>query len=191
MGKSSKSQPVAPARQRATIVIADANLEDARATRMAIESAGPHLWTREVGSGKKLISYLQGKGKFSDRVDFPYPNLIFLDLKIRAMEGLSLLCWLMNNPPHNLIPVVALCRSKERRLANAAYTLGARDFLVKPLKGGAFKRILASLGNTPNGLRLREIPAGAAASTEAVPPPCRAVYAPGPTKKETCLARAS
>lgn len=126
----------------ATILIADGNLEDTLVSQKVIESVNPQLWTRNVRSGKKLIGYLQGEGVFSDRTDFPYPNLILLDLKIGGMHGLNVLCWLLNHPPHNLVPVVALSVSDEKRLADAAFALGARAFVVKPLRGDDLKSMI-------------------------------------------------
>jgi CheY-like chemotaxis protein len=76
------------------------------------------------------------------------------------MHGFSVLLWLRNHPPHNVIPVVVLTVSGEMLVAQYAYELGARSFLTKPLKAKEFKETMGKLDDwlkqaTYNGTSLR------------------------------------
>jgi CheY-like chemotaxis protein len=101
-------------------------------------------------SGEELICYLQGEHGYSDRTEFPYPNLILLDLRMPDMHGFHVLSWLREHPPHNVIPVVVLTASGEMMVAQQAYALGARSFLTKPIRVNDFKETIGKFEEPPS-----------------------------------------
>jgi CheY-like chemotaxis protein len=129
-------------RQPGTILIVDDNVDDIRWTQRIIADVSPKHHTHGVHSGEELISYLQGENGYSDRVKFPYPSLILLDLRMPGMHGFHVLGWLRDHPPHNLIPVFVLTASGELLAAQYAYELGARSFLTKPLNAKEFRETM-------------------------------------------------
>lgn len=128
------------------VLIVDDNEDDARLARRALGKLFPQLCTRSVHSGEEFIAYLQGDDGFSDRMEFPYPILALLDLKMGGLDGFDVLLWLRNHPPHNYLPVIVLTVSGEMSLVKRAYALGARSFLTKPLGAN-------ELQNAVNGLQ--------------------------------------
>ena len=46
-----------------------------------------------VRDGDEAISYLSGIGKYADREEFPFPDLLLLDLKMPGVDGLGVLRW--------------------------------------------------------------------------------------------------
>jgi CheY-like chemotaxis protein len=85
-----------------------------------------------VKDGEEAIDYLTGKGRYSDRMRFPLPNVIFTDLKMPGMSGFDLLEWLRANPKNAVIPTVVFSSSCLENDVEKAYRLGASSFLVKP-----------------------------------------------------------
>src|SRR5579862_82152 len=85
-----------------------------------------------VWNGQEAISYLKGEGKYSNRDEFPLPDLLLLDLKMPRMNGFEVLKWLRAQPGLSALRVLVLTSSDQIRDVNEAYQLGANSFLVKP-----------------------------------------------------------
>ena len=77
--------------------------------------------------------HLLGEGKFSDRVEFPMPAVIFSDLQLPGMSGLQFLTWLRQEPAVRAIPCVIFSGSANPSDVQAAYELGVTSFIVKPI----------------------------------------------------------
>lgn len=129
-----------------TVLIVDDNADDVRLTQRALGKIFPQLCTRAVYSGEACLDYLQGRDGYSDREQFPYPILVFLDLKMGGLDGFDVLLWLRDHPPHNYVPVIVLTAAGDTTVLRRAYTLGARSFLVKPL-------VPIDLANAVSGLQ--------------------------------------
>ena len=79
------------------------------------------------------MHYLAGEGQYSNRAEYPLPDLILLDLKMPKVDGFDVLLWIRRQPGFGSIPVVVLTSSDAIRDVNRAYALGANSFMVKPL----------------------------------------------------------
>lgn len=126
-----------------TVLIVDDDEADIQFTRRVIAAVRPRLNVKGVRSGSEFIRFLQGENEFADRAEYPYPDLVLLDLKMPGMHGFDVLRWLSGHSPHNVICVVVLTASGEVPLAQYAYQLGARSFLTKPLTAGEFENMIA------------------------------------------------
>jgi CheY-like chemotaxis protein len=84
-----------------------------------------------VRDGEEAICYLSGFGRFSDRVQFPFPELFLLDLKLPIRDGFEVLRWIRTQPELKKLPVIVLTQSDRIKDANEAYKLGAHSFLIK------------------------------------------------------------
>jgi CheY-like chemotaxis protein len=88
-----------------------------------------------VRDGAEAIGYLQGEGKYANRVEYPLPDLLLLDLKMPKVDGFQVLRWVRQQPAGlSLLPVVVLTSSENIRDVKVAYELGANSFIVKPME---------------------------------------------------------
>jgi CheY-like chemotaxis protein len=85
-----------------------------------------------VHDGRRAIDYLQGAREYSDRVRYPFPALLFLDLKM-LVPGSEVLRWMRDHPVSESVAVVVMTDSANLRDINEAYKLGAHSFLMKPI----------------------------------------------------------
>ncbi len=86
-----------------------------------------------VTDGEEAINYLKGEGKYIDRIQYPLPIIILLDLKLPLKSGFEVLEWIKKQEGLKRIPVVILTSSSESRDINRAYDLGANTYLTKPV----------------------------------------------------------
>ena len=77
------------------------------------------------------------------------PDLVLLDLRMPHIDGLSLLKQLRSRIPDNVyLPFVIITADLSQRTRQAALSLGAKDFLTKPVNPAeAVLRSVQSLGN--------------------------------------------
>jgi CheY-like chemotaxis protein len=90
---------------------------------------------------------LEGTGKYSQREEYPLPELILLDLKMPRMDGFEVLTWIRSNENFKAIRVVVLTPSEEIYDVNKAYQLGANSFLVKPFEFENFAAMMRMLNS--------------------------------------------
>jgi CheY-like chemotaxis protein len=114
------------------ILIAEDDPNDQLLIREAIRRDRVPTEMREVRDGEEAIAYLRGDGKYSDRGNYPFPELLMTDLKMPRMNGLEVLEWIRHHPDCANLPVVILSGSGLEKDVAEAYRRGARAYFVKP-----------------------------------------------------------
>lgn len=118
--------------QKCHILIADDDANDIFLLNVAFTKAGFGHSICSVPDGKDLMRYLTGEVPYSDRGEFPIPDLLLLDLKMPFMNGFDVLEWLRTRPDLNRVPAVVLSSSCLNADVTKAQELGAADYRVKP-----------------------------------------------------------
>jgi CheY-like chemotaxis protein len=114
------------------ILLAEDNDDDVSLTRRAFERAGVLNPLHVVSDGEQAIAYLKGEGLYSNRAEYPVPNLLLLDLRMPKKDGFEVLRWLRGEPGLRCLRVVVLTSSADVRDVNSAFSLGADAFIIKP-----------------------------------------------------------
>src|SRR5205807_3792655 len=84
-----------------------------------------------VRDGEEAVAYLNGDGKYDDRVSYPLPVLMLLDLQLPRMDGFQVLRWVRLQSGFKALPVIVLTGSSAMKDVTLAYQCGANSFLVK------------------------------------------------------------
>ncbi|HEY2081592.1 MAG TPA: response regulator [Verrucomicrobiae bacterium] len=119
--------------EHAVILLAEDEEDYVLLIRHAFTQANIPNPVHVVWNGQEAIAYLKGEGKYSNREEYPLPELMLLDIKMPRMSGLEVLQWIRQQPSLSALRVLVLTSSDEIRDVNEAYRLGANSFLVKPL----------------------------------------------------------
>jgi CheY-like chemotaxis protein len=114
------------------LLVADDDPGDVFLLQRALQKARIDFPQHIVTNGEATISYLSGKGEFSDRNKFPMPRAVFLDLKMPCVSGFDVLEWMRSQPHLASIPVFVLTGSSIERDRQRALELGAKEYLIKP-----------------------------------------------------------
>ena len=74
-----------------------------------------------VEDGQQAVDYLGGGGKFADREKFPFPAVVFLDLKLPMKSGLEVLEWIRQQPGWSLIATKGLPQRRTKAKDREAF----------------------------------------------------------------------
>jgi len=123
-----------------TLLVEDADM-DALLTTRAIKAIPQLKLLWRARSGEEALCYLNGQLPFSNRDQFPYPELIILDLLMEGVDGLAVLKAIHDLPirPKTLV----FSHRADSAAIQACYDLGADAFYAKTED---LSRVLTSLG---------------------------------------------
>jgi CheY-like chemotaxis protein len=129
------------------ILLIEDEQTDSLLIQRAFEKAGVQNPIQIVTDGDNALARLEGIGQYEDRVQYPLPAFILLDLKLPGMHGLSLLRWIRSRKELRLIPVVVLTNSADASDVKAAYEAGANSYLLKPANRDEIYRVIEVIQN--------------------------------------------
>lgn len=116
-----------------TILLVEDDPGDSQLIRRAFAKANIAADLFRAKDGDDAVAYLDGQGKYEDRIAHPLPSLILLDIKLPRRSGFEVLSWLRRDTrPLRRLPVVMLTSSRHSADINRAYELGANAYSVKP-----------------------------------------------------------
>lgn len=116
------------------ILIVEDYEDDAKLLEVLLTNSGIVNPVRTALSAEEAINYLIGGPPFADRNQNPLPGVIFVDLKLPGISGFDLLRWVKDQPELRNIFVVVLSSTGDLKSVQAAYSLGANSFLIKPCR---------------------------------------------------------
>jgi CheY-like chemotaxis protein len=86
-----------------------------------------------LSDGDQVVSYLRGDPPYDERITYPMPSVILLDIKLPRRSGFEVIEWVRGQPrPLNRMMIVMLTSSRHQTDINRAYELGANSYLTKP-----------------------------------------------------------
>ena len=98
------------------------------------------------------------------------PDIILLDVDMPVMNGYELTRWIRSHPKTRYTPVVIMTGREDPESVDAAYEVGATDFIVKPIAWPVLAhRVRYILRSSETQLALRESHSRVRAIVEALP----------------------
>ncbi len=141
------------------VLLAEDSEDDVIIFRRTMSQASIDFPLFVAKDGEETIAYLKGAGRFRNRSEFPMPDLLLLDLVMPEITGFEVLEWIREQPGLGSLPVVVLTSSETIHDVKLANQLGARSFLVKPLKLNDLLQLNCVLPANKS-LKITSLPAG-------------------------------
>jgi CheY-like chemotaxis protein len=127
------------------VLLVEDSEEDVFLFRRAVEKIGRLIRFEHVTSAVEAQQYLCGEGAFADRDKHPMPNIIFSDLNLHGLDGLSFLEWLRAQRDVRTIPCIIYSGSINPSDVHSAYSSGVTSFVVKPASFNEWVARLATI----------------------------------------------
>jgi CheY-like chemotaxis protein len=115
-----------------TILLVEDNDEDAFLLRRALRLEKVECSVQVAQDGQEAIEYLGATGKYADRQQYPFPNLVLLDLKLPYVHGFEVLAWVATQPACKDLRIIILTSSGEERDRSKAEQFGIKQYFTKP-----------------------------------------------------------
>jgi CheY-like chemotaxis protein len=128
------------------ILLVEDNPDHAELLRRCLENAGLRAEVYQVEDGEAALDYIFGHKKFSDRSQFPAPDLVLLDLRLPRLDGTEVLKQVKNHHAARSLPVVVLTTSDAEHDLDTAIRLHADRFLTKPVEAPTLRLLLLDFG---------------------------------------------
>src|SRR5437762_12410408 len=97
-GQWLRAHHASPLERGQLILIAEDSESDIFFMLRVMEQAGVLNPIFVVRDGKEAMAYLQGNGQYADRVTYPTPGIVLLDLKMPGIDGFEVLRWRRTQP---------------------------------------------------------------------------------------------
>jgi CheY-like chemotaxis protein len=114
--------------RKCNILLVDDDENDRILFCSALTDTGLNVELAEVSDGCAAINYLLS----AEPAEFPLPDVVFLDLKMPAMDGFEVLKEIRSRPELKQLMVYILSHSQQREDMVRAYGLGATAAYKKP-----------------------------------------------------------
>ena len=127
-----------------SILVVESDSGELLALKRAFSEAGIANPLFTVRSAREARQYLGGEYPYSDRLSYPIPSVILLDVSDSA--GFELLKWIRNKFPEGGLLLVALTPLENIRKISRAYSMGANSFLTKPVNVSELQELISIFG---------------------------------------------
>ena len=127
------------------LLVAEDDDTDALLLQRALRRSGSAFIMVRVEDGDELIAYVEARGKYADRNEFPMPWVVLLDLRMPRRNGFDVLRWRQETPGRSRLPIVVFTSSGLAEDIEQAYELGANSYVIKPMAGERLEAMVAAL----------------------------------------------
>ncbi len=127
------------------ILLAEDNEDEVFLLQQAIKKAKVAICLHIVKDGLEAQSYLKGDGAYANREQYPFPDVLLLDLNMPRMNGFEVLKWIRGDKQCRGLVVHVLTASARETDVDRAHELGANSYIIKPARVEELVAFVAAL----------------------------------------------
>ncbi len=116
------------------ILLAEDNEDEVFLLQQAIKKAKVAICLHVVRDGLEAQSYLKGDGAYVNREQYPFPDVLLLDLNMPRMNGFEVLQWVRGDDQCRRLVVHVLTASARGTDVDRAHELCANSYIIKPAR---------------------------------------------------------
>ncbi len=133
--------------QTSNFLLVEDDPDDALLTQRAFKKA--NIWNPidSVTSAEDAWQYLTQQGPYADQSRYPKPLCVLLDLNMPGMDGRELIAKMGADETLKDIPVIVISTSDYEKDMEHVRSMGAKHYIIKPLKMQSVLQVVASLPN--------------------------------------------
>lgn len=120
-------------KKRAAVLLVEDSPADQIIVKRALEDAKVQCDLFVVENGSEALKYLRSKAPYNDKKQFPFPDLILLDINMPVMDGKETLEAIREDNELRAVPIIMLTTSDSDKDIKESYFLGANAFVTKPV----------------------------------------------------------
>ena len=132
-------------RKKAVVLLVDDSEADQEIVQRALEDGKMECTLLLANHGEEALQLLRHEGPFTDKIKYPKPDLILLDINMPVMDGRSTLKAIREDEALKRLPVIMLTTSNYDKDVIDSYNLGVNAFLTKPVSYYEFVDKIAGL----------------------------------------------
>jgi len=127
-----------------TVLLVEDNEDEVFLMQRAFRKAGIQNPLKVVQNGEEAIAYLEGLGPYVDRILYPLPSVIFMDLNMPKKSGLEVLQYIRQHATLRGMAVNILTSSVRPADIEQAAQIGANAYFIKPAQIDKFQELIQS-----------------------------------------------
>lgn len=124
------------------ILLVEDNEADILIAQRAFQKIATSNKVHYVRNGEEAIAYLSGQGTYSNRDQFPWPQLILLDINMPRKNGFDVLNYMKEKKNTPISRILMLTSSRLNTDIEKSYEDGACAYFVKPIDAKDFTRLV-------------------------------------------------
>jgi CheY-like chemotaxis protein len=117
--------------KRLVVLVAENNDDDLVFIVRAFKHAGVNADVKQVRDGQEVMDYIEGRGRFEEREQFPLPMLMVLDLRMPGISGSDVIRWVRAHRIVRCLPILVLSDTDRTMDADEAFARSAQCFFSK------------------------------------------------------------
>jgi len=114
------------------VLIVDDDQDDFELIEDSLKICGKDTSIQWLSYGELVLDYLFQREPFADSSKYPFPSLLFMDIRIPKVNGIEVLKLIKNDSKLKKLPTIILSTSDLSNDVTTAYENGANLYLKKP-----------------------------------------------------------